>query len=329
MLVSVAIPVRNGGRLLVQAIEAVQRQVLPDGVQSELVVCDSDSHDGSVTAARALGAEVFGIPPPEFSHGGTRNLLMERSRGDVVAFLTQDAVPADDHWLAALMRGFEEADDVGLVFGPYVARPQASPMVRRELAVWFHSLSPDGGVRVDRLGPDERELSARALHGARGFFTDANGAVARRAWEQVRFRSVAYAEDHALALDMLGAGFAKVFVPDAAVVHSHDYSPWGWLRRSFDEARAVQAIYGLEDLGELRRLAGDVRGAVGADLRFDAAANVTGGMPAAGDGLRRDPALFFSSLGHHGARALGVALGARSGRLPPRLVRALSLERRA
>ena len=58
-------------------------------------------------------------------------------------------------------------------------------------------------------------------------------------WEQVPFRDVAYAEDHLLAQDMLRAGFAKVYMPDAAVVHSHEYSAWQWLRRSFDESRAI------------------------------------------------------------------------------------------
>ena len=43
---------------------------------------------------------------------------------------------------------------------------------------------------------------------------------------------------------MLRAGYAKVYVPDAAVIHSHEYSPGEWLRRSFDEARAVAEVYG-------------------------------------------------------------------------------------
>ena len=46
------------------------------------------------------------IPRAQFSHGGTRNLLMERSAGDHVAFLTQDAVPADEEWLDRLLDAF-------------------------------------------------------------------------------------------------------------------------------------------------------------------------------------------------------------------------------
>ena len=49
--------------------------------------------------------------------------MMELAEGEHVAFLTQDATPAHDGWLAALLEGFEQADDVALVFGPHEPRP--------------------------------------------------------------------------------------------------------------------------------------------------------------------------------------------------------------
>ena len=92
--------------------------------------------------------------------------------------------------------------------------------------------------------PQRAHAPPRSFLGHRGFFTDANGCVARAAWERVPFRPVAYAEDHLLAQDMLRAGFAKVYVADAAVLHAHEYTFVERLRRSFDESRAVQEIYG-------------------------------------------------------------------------------------
>ena len=68
-------------------------------------------------------------------------------------------------------------------------------------------------ARAARAGRSAR-LPALELVGRRGFFTDANACVARAAWERVPFREVAYAEDRVLAIDMLRAGYAKVFVPD-------------------------------------------------------------------------------------------------------------------
>ncbi len=193
---------------------------------------------------------------------------MQRARGGHVAFLTQDAVPADEHWLSRLLAGFALAPDVGLAFGAYRPAAGASASVARELTAWFGSFSvgEPSGPRIDALEPDERTAPPSAFLGHRGFFTDANGAVARVAWQRVPFREIAYAEDHLLAQDMLRAGFAKVYVPDAAVVHSHEYSLWQWLRRSFDEARAMRDVY--DWVAGPRVVARNFRGNVMADWRW-------------------------------------------------------------
>ncbi len=321
-LTTVAIPVLNGARVLERTLSAVRAQRLGSGSELELLVCDSGSRDGSVQLARHYGAEVIQIAPGEFGHGATRNLLMGRAQGEYVAFLTQDAVPADPAWLSRLLAGFALAPDTGLVFGPYRPATGATPMVARELTEWFRALSPDGRPRVDRLTPAQRSMPARELLGARGFFTDANGAVARAAWEQVRFRDVTYAEDQFLAVDMLRGGLAKVYVPDAAVIHSHEYTTLGWLRRSFDEARALREIYEWSEPLHFRTTTLNLWGRVGADLRWARAAGAIQGP--SGDLV----SLLARSAVHHTARILGAVLGARSARIAPALVERLSLERR-
>jgi rhamnosyltransferase len=116
---------------------------------------------------------------------------------------------------------------------------------------------------------------------------------------------------------MLRAGFAKVFVPDAAVIHSHEYSLRQWLRRSFDEARALQEIYGFSEPGEPMTALSNLRGRTRADLNF-----------ASARGTPPPLAVLSRSLAHHSARAIGTLLGTRAHRLPGRLVENLSLERR-
>ena len=316
-LVSVAIPVRNGAQTLERTLAAVRRQELSEACTLELLVCDSGSGDRSVALARSYGAEVIEIAPERFSHGGTRNLLMERSHGDHVAFLTQDAVPEDDLWLARMLDGFSLGDDIGLVFGPYRPRADASLMVARELNEWFRRFSCDGRPRVDRLSAPERSLPSLALLGPRGFFTDANGCIARRAWRAVPFRSVGYAEDHLLAHDMMRAGYAKVYLPDARVIHSHDYSGWGWLRRSFDEARALAEVYGYVEPLEPRRTGLKIWGLVGADWRW-----------AREHAARPSKGLLVRSTYQHTMRTTGAIMGSRADRLPLALKRRFSLEGR-
>jgi rhamnosyltransferase len=314
--VTVAIPVRDGGELLAGTLRALARQT----VAHELLICDSGSRDGSVALAHAHGARVIEIPSASFSHGGTRNLLMAEARGARVALLTQDAEPADERWLERLLSGFELGEDVALVYGPYRPRPDAPFAVRVELERFFASLAPSGGPAVQRLAPQERALPASAFLGARGFFTDANACVARAAWERVPYREVPYAEDRLLALEMLRAGFAKAFVADAAVLHSHDYTASQELRRCFDEWRSLLELYGWREPLAPRRLLGKLRGELAADREAAQAAGLTG--PALGATLLR-------ASRHHVLRLAGALLGSRADLLPVPVRRGLSLDRRS
>jgi glycosyltransferase involved in cell wall biosynthesis len=267
-IVTVALPVLDGGPLLGEVLAAVREQEVDREV--ELLVIDSGSRDGSPALARRHAARVLEIPRGEFGHGRTRNRLMELASGEHVAFLTQDSTPAHAGWLAALLRGFEGG--AALVFGPQRPRADASPMVRRELRELF-----------DRLDGDS------------AFFSSANGAVARWAWERVPFRDVAYGEDHFLARDMRAAGLAKAYAPDAEVIHSHDLPPLRAFRRYFDDFRALAQADGLREPLTPRFIAARVRNDVAADRAF----------------MRREGIKVetLRSFNHHLARALGRSLG--------------------
>jgi GT2 family glycosyltransferase len=314
--VTVAIPVRDGGALLARTLDALARQTVPH----QLLVCDSGSRDGSPSLVRERGGEVIEIAPERFSHGGARNLLMNASSGARVAFLTQDAEPADERWLERLLTGFELAGDVALVYGPYRPRADASAPVRLELERWFRSLSPEGEPTVERLAPEERATPAVELIGRRGFFSDANSCVARAAWEHVPFRDVPYAEDRVLAIDMLRAGYAKAFVPAAAVLHSHQYTPSEHLRRSFDEWRGLREVYGWREPARPSYLLGQLRGELGQARRAVASEGASSIQ------LR---ATLVASARHHTLRLAGAVLGSRADRLPPTVRRRLSLDRRS
>jgi glycosyltransferase involved in cell wall biosynthesis len=310
--VTVAVPTLNGARELEQLLPVIQDQRI--GWPIEIVTADSESSDGSADVARAHGATVIPVQRRTFSHGGTRNLIMERSNGDFVAFLTQDALPADCHWLGELLAGFSLASDVGLVFGPGLPRPGASLTVRRELTTYFGGLSPNGGPVVARLGTGAEYGSSSST-----YFHSVNACIARDAWREVPFRVIPYAEDRMLALDMLRARWAKAFAPAAAVIHSHDYSPMDLFRRSFDEWRGLREVVGHREAFGMRVSLGWIVDQVLADVRFAAAE---------GAGPLQRALAAPSSLRHACLRHAGAVLGSRADRLSPELRRICSLERR-
>jgi rhamnosyltransferase len=123
-----------------------------------------------------------------------------------------------------------------------------------------------------------------------------------------------------LAIDMLRAGYAKAFVPQAAVLHSHRYTSLQQLRRSFDEWRGLLEVYDWREPASPRHLLSRMRGALG---QADAAL-VAEQVPR----LAR-LAMLAGVTAHQLASLCGALLGSRVDRLPARVRRGLSLERRA
>ena len=147
-------------------------------------------------------------------------------------------MPADEHWLARLLARLRARPTTSaLAYGPYRPRPGAPARRARASST---AGSPRWRPTAARAWTAPRRRAGRAPRRSSPTPTAPSPA---RAWERVPFREVPYAEDQALALDMLRAGFAKAYVPDAAVVHSHEYAT----------ARAVPPL--------VRRVARPARGA--------------------------------------------------------------------
>jgi len=312
---TVAIPVLNGAAELEALLPAIGGQEFDGDI--EILVADSESTDGSADVARRLGADVVTVRRSEFSHGGTRNLLMERSQGELVAFLTQDALPAGPRWLAALTEAFTLRPDVGIAYGPGLPRPDASLTVRRELTDYFRSVGD-----TDDGAPVVVTAETATLHGASSttYFHSVNACLTRAAWREVPFRVIPYAEDRMLALDMLRAGWAKAFVPAAAAVHSHNYRPIELFRRSFDEWRGLREVAGHVEPYGVATGARWITAQVRADLEY---------LTRAEHGSKLDAVQALpGSLRHACLRYAGAILGSRANRLRPGVRRTLSLERR-
>jgi hypothetical protein len=60
----------------------------------DILVIDSSSSDKTVDIAKQHSVQTVIIPKEEFDHGGTRSLAGKtRSVGDILVYLTQDALP--------------------------------------------------------------------------------------------------------------------------------------------------------------------------------------------------------------------------------------------
>jgi GT2 family glycosyltransferase/glycosyltransferase involved in cell wall biosynthesis len=252
--VTVCIPIYNGGELLMRVIAKVRSQRAP--WPFEIVIVDSSSTDGAIdrlppaaprgTETAAPGLRLKRIPKSEFQHGRTRNLCASLAHGEFIAFLTQDALPADDFWLYNLVTMLERSPKAAGAFGRHLPYPSADPFTRRDITNHFDGclkqplvLSRDSRlVGVEDGGQTARQI----LH----YFSDNNSCLRKTAWQAVPYPEIEFGEDQVWAETIIRLGYEKLYVPSAIVYHSHEHTPTEIAERSATESFFFATMFGYE-----------------------------------------------------------------------------------
>ena len=230
-VISIVIPVKDGGADLARCLEGIQRQQVADPV--EVVVVDSGSSDDSVQVARDHGARVHEIRPEDFNHGATRNLGAGLAGGEILVFLSQDAEPVGTDWLDRLVAPLAADDSVAGVYGRQIARPDAVPPER-----YFLDFLYGAEPRIQSAG-GEHELSMDTT-----LFSNANSALRRSLWERYPYADdIIMSEDQDWSRRVLVAGWRIAYEPRAVVRHSHPYTIAAAFRRFFDSGVSAERAY--------------------------------------------------------------------------------------
>lgn len=230
-MISIVIPVKDGGADLERCLDAIAAQRVDE--QVEVVIVDSGSSDGSVALARERGALVHEIPPHEFSHGASRNLGADLAKGDVLVFISQDAYPVDEHWLRHLIAPLRSEPDVAGVYGRQLPHAGARPP-----EVYFLDFLYGSEPRIQRAD------GVGALNMQTTLFSNVNSAMPRAVWERFPFvADIVMSEDQDWSRRVLLAGMNIAYEPAAAVRHSHNYTLLGAFRRFFDSGASAERAY--------------------------------------------------------------------------------------
>jgi len=189
----------------------------------EVIAVDSGSTDGSLEVLQRYPVRVEPIPPEAFHHARTRNFAANLAKGNILVFLSQDAIPASENWLNALVANFEDPR-VAAVYGRQFPRPGSS-LERHDV---LHTIYGEQRIVKD---PAHRNGSGYRFY----HFSDANAAIRRSVWEIESFpENLKVFEDLGIAKRILDRGWKIVYEPEAAVFHTHDHSTLGLFRRYFD-----------------------------------------------------------------------------------------------
>ncbi len=247
MLTSILILTKNDVEGVRACLEAIYSQKAAHPF--EVIVIDSGSTDGTLEALRRFPVRLEQIPPEIFHHARTRNLAASFAKGEILVFLSQDAIPASSEWLHALVSNFDDCA-VGAVYGRQLPK-QGSSLERRDAlnALYgAHKIVKDPACRND--------CGYLFYH-----FSDVNAAMRRSVWQSALFpENLKVFEDLGIAKLMLDAGWKIVYEPAAAVFHSHHHTTVGLFKRYFDIGYTLKLLKIWDAPGTKRSMLRDLSG---------------------------------------------------------------------
>ena len=297
VVLSVILLTRNGADDLERLLPALygQQQV----ARYEVIAVDSGSIDGTLDVLRRYPLQLKEIPPEAFHHSRTRNFAASLATGEILSFLSQDAVPATDVWLSKLISNFDDPK-VGAVYGRQIPKP-GSRVERQDTLDTIY-----GNHKVVKDPAHRNGLGYRFYH-----FSNVNSAIRRCVWQATQFpEELKVFEDMGIAKRILDSGWKIVYDPEAAVIHSHNHSTLGLFKRYFDIGYTLKLLKIWDAPGTRSSLSRDAWRLIQKKIRR------TEDKQSAGEGIQQDL-----------AKSAGLFLGLNQACLPLALKRRLSAYR--
>lgn len=209
-MVSAILPTFNAGKTINELLSSIKNQT----VKCELVVIDSSSSDGTPETAESYGAKIISIEKTAFNHGGARNCAIRKAQGDTIVFFTQDALPCDERCIERLIKPLEQ-EDVSASYGRQIPKSDAKPTEHFARLFNYPERPAIRGLS------EVRELGIKTF-----FFSNVFSAIRRREFEKLGMfpDNIVMFEDMLYAAKLIINGFRIAYVPEAKVMHSHNYS---------------------------------------------------------------------------------------------------------
>lgn len=233
--ISIVIPVKNGIATIRQCLDAIFAQTLID--QTEVIVIDSGSTDGTLEVLKQYPVRLYQIPPEAFNHGTTRNYGVSLAKGEFVVMTVQDAVATDNKWLDKITAPFSDPEILG------VSGRQMVPAENdKNPGVWSKSFSEPQTTKVCFSVEEIAHVSPLEKKNKMGW-DNVTAAYRKSALLAHPFRKTNYSEDITWALEMYQKGYCLAYAPMASVYHYHHETFAYRYKRSFIETAQHFFLY--------------------------------------------------------------------------------------
>lgn len=226
--VSLIIPTLNAESEIEQLIDTLLGQ---SRVPDEIILVDSSSEDRTAEIAssyREVVVEV--INRRDFDHGLTRDRALRQSSGDIVCFMTQDAIPANETFVEHLIEPILNDPSIAISSGRQLPKADAR---RFEQLVRAFNYTDESSVR---------SMDDVPMLGIKAYFTtDVCAAYRRNAYLGLGgFGQTDINEDMLMAAKAVNAGWKVAYAADAEVYHSHNLTVRQQYERNFAIGRFLE-----------------------------------------------------------------------------------------
>jgi len=299
MKLSIIIPTYNAEKYLLIQLEKLKSQSIND---YELIIIDSSSSDKTIEIAKKYTNNIIVIKASEFDHGGTRARAAHIAKGDILIYLTQDALPYNEYTLENIVKIFNNKN-VGAAYGRQLSYPDtnlfgkhlrkfnypktSSIKSKKDISIY--------GIKTAQLSNSYSAYRKSSLE-AVGIFKD----------------NLILGEDVYTGAKMIIAGYSLSYVSDAKVYHSHSYTVWQEFKRYFD----IGVFHKCEGwiLKEFGKVEGEGKSYIKSEIKYLISHNAYH--------------LFPEFIIRNGMKYLGYKLGHHYTKLPQCLINRISMHSR-
>jgi rhamnosyltransferase len=221
MNISVIIPTHNAGLYLQELLSRIAKQDLPP---TEIIIIDSSSSDNTTDIAKKNGAFVMTTPKESFDHGRTRNTAAFQARGEILVFMTQDALPANASLIRLLTAPLQHGEIVAAC-GRHLPKDDASPL---EVFSRHFNYPEKGSIKGIE---DIQKFGIKTF-----FFSNVCSAFRKDIFVKIGMfpERVRANEDMIIAARLILNGYRIAYIPEATILHSHNYSLLNQFRRYYN-----------------------------------------------------------------------------------------------
>ena len=220
MKTSVIIPTYNAEKYLPALLENLKNQTMT----FELIIIDSSSTDGTLGIARRYTENIITIPAHEFDHGGTRTQAAKVASGDILVFLTQDALPCNNRVIEEIVCTFSNKD-IAASYGRQIPYENSTLFGKHLRQFNYPKLSYTRTIK---------DINTHGIKTA--FLSDSFSAYRKSVLSDIGWfkNGLIVGEDSYVGAKLILNGYALHYHAKAQVFHSHSYTSLEEFKRYFD-----------------------------------------------------------------------------------------------